>query len=108
MFSPGSTTPTINGTTFSGPAFLTAERTCELFGGGPGNPPPVPEQQKRALLEFARCIRLHGLTAHPDPQFPPGGGIFGGGTDVGDNPNSPGVKHAAAICNSEARQHGGD
>jgi hypothetical protein len=96
-----SSSVTIDGIPFGGPAFQAAEKICKPLGdSGPGRP-AVPEQQKRALLDFARCMRQHGI-AYADPQFPAGGGIFGGGGSGQDN-NSPAVKHAAAICNTAMR-----
>ena len=106
LFSPNSSAVTIGGITFSGPAFEAAEKACSFFGPAGGNP-PVPEQQKRALLAFAKCMRQHGLTAYADPQFPPGGGIFGGGNDGRYDQNSPAVKRAASICNQAMRSDGG-
>jgi hypothetical protein len=97
LFSPGSATPTIGGVTFSGPAFQAAAKICKPLGNpGPG-PPPIGEQQRRALLAFANCMRRHGI-AYADPSFPAGGGVFGGGTS-GQDRNSPATKQAVAACN---------
>ena len=71
---PGSSTLTVNGTTFDGPAFEAAEKTCKLFGGGTA-PPPVTASQKRAAAAFAECMRKHGVPNYPDPTFPASGGI---------------------------------
>jgi len=86
----------INGITFSGPAFEAAEKICKPGGTSSGNP-PVPEQQQRAMLDFARCMRQHGISQYTDPQFPPSGGIFGGGVSP-QAAATPAYKHAAAIC----------
>ena len=103
-FSPGSSTVTIDGVTFSGPAFQAAEKICQPFGGGSGRP-PVTEHQRRAQLDFARCMRRHGLAQWADPTFPAGGGIMGGG---GPYPkNSPAVSHAAKICNQTVQRQAG-
>jgi hypothetical protein len=97
LFSPGSTAPTIDGVTFSGPAFQSAAKICKPLGSpGPG-PPPVGEQQRRALLAFANCMRGQGIP-YADPSFPAAGGVFGGGGS-GQDQNSPAFKHAAAACN---------
>jgi hypothetical protein len=98
---PDSSTVTINGILISGPAFQGAERICKALGNPGGGRPPVTEQQKRTLLDFARCIRQHGI-AYADPQFPAGGGTFGGGSS-GQDKNSPAFKHAATICNQAMR-----
>ena len=57
--------------------------------------------QKRALLEFAGCMRHHGLPRWADPSFPPGGGVLGGGGPY--NTSSPAVKRATKICNGAMR-----
>jgi hypothetical protein len=101
VFIPGSAAVTIDGIAFSGPAFEAAERICKPLGGNGGGNPPVSEQKKRALLAFARCMRQHRI-AYADPQFPAGGGIFGGGSSPQDA-NSPEVKHAATSCNAAMR-----
>jgi hypothetical protein len=91
---PGSSTLTVDGTTFAGPAFVSAEKTCKLFGGGT-SPPPITASQKRAAVAFAECMRKHGVPNYPDPTFPAGGGIAQG---PGINRNSPAVQAAAAVC----------
>jgi hypothetical protein len=55
---------------------------------------------RSALLDFAKCMRQHGIP-YNDPAFPPGG-IFGGGTSSQDS-NSPAVKQAATVCNKALR-----
>lgn len=93
---PGSATLTVNNTSFSGPAFTAAEKTCKLFGGGTA-PPPISESQKFAMFHFARCMRTHGVPNYPDPVFPAGGGI--------ERPdlsatlvNSPAFRRAMSVC----------
>jgi len=95
---PGSSTLRVNGTTFSGPAFTAAEETCKLFGGGTG-PPAVSEKQKVQLVDFARCMRAHGVSGWADPTFPPGGGIEQGGLPNPTDRNAPQVMRAAKTCN---------
>ena len=72
--SPDSSTMTIDGTTFGGPTFEAAVKTCQLFGGGT-SPPPLSASQKKNALAFAKCMRTHGVPNFPDPTFPAGGGI---------------------------------
>ena len=67
-------------------------------------PPPDPaqlEEQKQQLLEFAQCMRDHGVD-FPDPTFDDSGGGFqvqlGG---PGMDPESPGFKAASEACSSE-------
>ena len=93
----GSSTLTVDGTTFEGPTFGSAVKTCKLFGGGTA-PPPITASQKRAAVAFAECIRKHGIPNFPDPTFPAGGGIAqGSGTNI--NRSSPAFQRAVAICN---------
>lgn len=49
------------------------------------------------MLGYARCMREHGISQYTDPQFPPGGGIFGGGVSP-QAATAPAYKHAAAVC----------
>lgn len=94
---PGSSTLTVDGTTFEGPAFESAVKACKLFGGGTA-PPPITASQKRAAVAFAECIRKHGVPNFPDPTFPAGGGIEQtSGSSI--NRNSPAFQRAVAICN---------
>jgi hypothetical protein len=88
----------INGITFSGPAFQATEKICQP-GGNNGQTPSVPEPQKQALLGFARCMRQHGISQYTNPQFPPGGGIFGGGVSP-QAATAPAYKHAATLCSN--------
>jgi hypothetical protein len=96
--SPGSDTLTVEGITFSGPAFHAAEKTCKLFGGGSG-PPPISESQKIAEFHFAQCMRKHGVPNFPDPEFPAGGGVERPSVP-GLNRDSPAFQHAVARCNN--------
>lgn len=95
--SAGSSTLTVEGIPFSGPAFVAAEKTCKLFGGG-NAPPPISESEKLARFHFAECMRKHGVPNYPDPKFPSGGGIMQPSVP-GLNRNSPAVEHAAGVCN---------
>jgi hypothetical protein len=103
--SSGGSTVTIDGIAFSGPVFQAAEKNCTPLGGGGGGNPAVPEQQKLALLAYARCMRQHGVSQYTDPQFPSGGGIFGGSVDR-QAASSPAYKHAAAVCSERLGSYG--
>ena len=65
---PGSSTVSINGINFSGPAFQAAIRVCGLFKRVGSAPQPT-EAMRERLLAFARCMRSHGVPDFPDPQF---------------------------------------
>jgi hypothetical protein len=81
--------------------FKAAQRACQKYlpnGGKPTNPDP---QQVQRALQFARCMRAHGIDV-PDPQ--PGGGITvrgssgGSSTGKGPNPDDPKFKQAQQAC----------
>lgn len=79
------------------PTFQAAQRACQSF-----LPKPTPARVKAAeqnALKFSKCMRSHGVTNFPDPQFSGSGGnisirIGGAGLD----PNSPTFQHAQAEC----------
>ena len=48
-------------------------------------------------LEFADCMRSHGVPNFPDPTFPSTGGMFIAAGPV-LNPQSPAVKQVLAAC----------
>ncbi|HTT29145.1 MAG TPA: hypothetical protein VMG37_12085 [Solirubrobacteraceae bacterium] len=95
--SPGSGTIIADGVKFSGPAFQAAANACKkLLPGGGAPPPPLTNQQKQQALEFAACMRKHGVPNFPDPTFSPGGGpkLRPAGVD----PSSPAFQHAVTAC----------
>jgi len=96
---PGSGTVTAAGITFSGPAFETAAKACaKLLPGGGGPPPPPTAQQKQQALEFAECMRTHGVPNFPDPTFSTGAGPKAASQLGGVNPSSPAFKQAVERC----------
>jgi hypothetical protein len=56
-------------------------------GSGPG----------KGTVQFARCMRAHGVPNFPDPRFPAGGGI-GFATPLNVSPDSPAAQHAQQVC----------
>jgi hypothetical protein len=68
--------------------FQAAEDACrehlEGFAAGPGDGPDMSEEQQRAFLDFAECMREQGIDM-PDPQFD-GGGVTIGPPDEGEGP----------------------
>lgn len=102
--SPGSGTVIANGITFSGPAFLAAEKACaKLLPGGGGPPPPPTAKEKQRALEFAGCMRTHGVPTFPDPTFSVGKPKF---APAGINPNSPAFQQAVHACGGGPRTIG--
>src|SRR5579862_141226 len=77
-------------------AFQKAQQTCaKKVGGGKGTRTPAQQAQaEAAALAFSKCMRSHGVSDFPDPQFGSDGGIrislhasAGGGGAL--DPNSP-------------------
>jgi hypothetical protein len=93
----GSSTLTVDGITFDGPAFESAIRTCKFFGGGTA-PPPISAAQQQQMIAKARCIRTHGVPNFPDPTFGPGGEGAGINLGPGDNLQAPAVRRALKAC----------
>ena len=98
--SPGSGTVIADGITFSGAAFDAAAKACaKLLPGGGGPPPPPTAQQKQQALEFAECLRTHGVPNFPDPTFSAGAGQVASRPLAGVDPASPAFKQAVSRCN---------
>lgn len=93
----GSASVTVNGITFSGPAFQSAAKTCHLSTGPAA---PLSEPQKQAFVAKAHCLRTHGAPNFPDPSFGPGGHGVGINLTPGFNPQSPAFRNAAKMCAS--------
>jgi hypothetical protein len=87
----------VDGTTFSGPVVLAAEKVCkEYLPGGAGPPPTISESRKLAMIANAECMRRHGIPL-PDPTFSQiGGAAVKLGSGV--NPASPAFQAAAKAC----------
>jgi hypothetical protein len=94
---PGSTN--VNGVEVNGPAFQAAMRTCHRYMPNGGQPRgPVPASARVAALQFARCMRSHGVPGFPDPQFQGGGVTESFRAGSGPDPNSPAFKTAQQTC----------
>lgn len=101
--SPGSSAVTVNGVTFTGPAFQAATKACKC--GPPGGAgPKISASQKQAALAFARCMRTHGVPSFPDPTFPAGGGIKRI-LPLGLTPQSPAFQAAAKACGGGRKEN---
>jgi hypothetical protein len=81
------------------PAFRAALNRCMTALNAGQARPAITASQKEAAVKFSQCMRAHGVSNYPDPQFPPGGGIEIGpppGSNV--NMSAPAVAHAQNIC----------
>ena len=92
----------VNGVAVSSPAFQSAMEICnkDLPHGHPSA--AQTEQAKQQALAFSRCMRAHGVTDFPDPQFvggPDGNtGVRIKLTGAGLNPQSPAFQKAQGEC----------
>ena len=95
--SSGSSSVTVDGISFSGPAFQSAAKTCQ-FAGALGPSTGTSGAQREAFIAKAHCIRTHGVPNFPDPFFGPGGHGVGINLPAGVNPRSPAFLSAAKAC----------
>ena len=91
----------VNGAEVNGPAFQSALQACRSYLPNGGHPSAAQTAKAKAqALAMSRCMRSHGVTNFPDPQFQPGpGGGLGiriGGPGI--NPNSPAFQAAQKAC----------
>jgi hypothetical protein len=94
---PGSTN--VNGVEVNGPAFQAAMQTCHRYLPNGGQPRgPVSAAVRTAALQFAHCMRSHGVPSFPDPRFQGGGVTESLHAGSGIEPNSPAFKTAQQTC----------
>lgn len=82
--------------------FQAAQRACQKYApGGKSNGGKPDAQMQRKALRFAQCMRDHGITDFPDPNFQDGGVGFHvpEGSSTLD-PNSPQFQAAQEACAS--------
>ena len=97
------------------PKTKAAQNACQKYmkiGGGETIDPAKRAKLQQAALQFARCMRSHGV-AMPDPRLSGNGGLTfqagpgagsapkssGTGKGLGVNPDSPKFKEADKACN---------
>jgi hypothetical protein len=93
-------TLSINGVTVNAPAFVAARAQCERYVPHVQASPAQVAQQTRQGLQFARCMRRHGVPNFPDPKVTVGAS-GNGVVDLrhsGLNFSSPAFKAATAAC----------
>lgn len=90
----------VNGVSLNAPAFLAARAKCQKYRTGTATHPTVAQsaQQQRRGLEFARCMRSHGVPTFPDPKIINGPGGQQQAYLPGINPQSPAFQAAAKRC----------
>jgi hypothetical protein len=91
-----------NGIDPNSPQFKNAQQACKklLPNGGTQNSQEQAKQLQTAL-NYAACVRSHGVPNFPDPKLHAGGGI-----DM-EAPNSPQFKTAQKACGHLLRGSGG-
>ena len=88
-------------------AFQKATQVCgkNLHGGRAPSPAQI-ARAEAAALSYSKCMRAHGVTDFPDPQFGSGGRVSiringkAGGSGSGLDPNSPIFQKAQSRCGS--------
>jgi hypothetical protein len=91
-------TISVNGVSVNAPAFLTARGKCESDMPHTQASQTQSAQQTQRGLQFARCMRSHGVPNFPDPKVV---SSQGGNQEVylpGVNVQSPAFKTAANAC----------
>ena len=61
-------TISVNGVSVNAPAFLTARQSCERYMPHAHGSQTQNAQQTQRGLQFARCMRSHGVPNFPDPK----------------------------------------
>jgi hypothetical protein len=88
------------------PAFQAAQRACQKYQPGGGQPEEMSAAERRKAVAFAECMRTHGQPDFPDPVLSAPSGstlvlsLAGMQFEAGPglNPRSPGFEQAAARC----------
>jgi hypothetical protein len=97
---PNGQTMSVNGVSVNAPAFLAARRQCQKYMPHQVLSQSQTAQALKRTLEFARCMRSHGVPNFPDPKISTGPG-GGPGVDLrgaGLNFQSPALQAAANAC----------
>jgi hypothetical protein len=89
------------GVNFASPTFQAAQRTCQKFLPSGGVAAPAEQEAVTAkAVEFARCMRSHGLATFPDPGKRLGGhsGYFVEAQSGPLSPSNPQFVSAQKAC----------
>jgi hypothetical protein len=86
------------------PTYQAADKACHKFLPNGGVPKALTAAQQQAFLNWAACIRAHGIPNFADPDFS-GGGVRislsgGAGLPDGGGPSAP-FKAAQQACKSK-------
>lgn len=91
-------TLSVNGVSVNAPAFVAARQACQKYLPAQQATPSEAAHEHQAGLEFAKCMRGHGVPNFPDPKVVSNHG--GNQVDYlpGINFRSPAVEAAAKAC----------
>jgi hypothetical protein len=90
----------VNGVQLNGPAFNSAQQACHSYLPNGGRAGQLNASQRQAALKFSACMRSHGLSNFPDPNFSGGGVQIRIDRQSGMDPNSPAFQAAQKACAS--------
>jgi hypothetical protein len=91
-------TVSVNGVSVNAPAFRAARQTCEKYMPHSQVTPAQSAQQRQRGLQFARCMRSHGVPNFPDPKTITGPGGNQEAYLPGVDPQSPAFQDGAKAC----------
>ena len=91
-------TVSVNGVSVNAPAFTAALSKCERYRPHTHGTPAQTAQQIKQGLQFARCMRSHGVPSFPDPKVRTGPDGNQEAYLPGVNIQSPAVQSAANAC----------
>ena len=93
-------TLSVNGVSVDASAFLAARAKCEKYMPHVAASPAQAAHQTRKGLQFARCMRSHGVPNFPDPKLTTStnGNAVADLRGAGLNFQSPAFKAAATAC----------
>jgi hypothetical protein len=82
------------------PAFKSAMQACDHLIPADTSPPVVSASQKAVAVEFAQCMREHGVPNYPDPTYRDGHEIPPSIANPSIDPASPAFGAASKTCQS--------
>lgn len=91
-------TISVNGVSLSAPAFLAARADCQKYLPSAYLSAAQTAQQRQRGLNFAKCMRNHGVPNFPDPKVISSSGASQRVYLPGVDPQSPAFRAAAKVC----------
>ena len=91
-------TISVNGVSVNAPAFLTARQKCQRYMPHTQTSQAQSAQQTQRGLQFARCMRSHGVPNFPDPKIITGPAGNQQAYLPGVNLQAPAVQAAEKAC----------